>query len=101
MLFYRAALPLSRQTLTRVARIIRRHRAAIGSLWRKLNPGQQALPVLAYQRKDPFAETAAGFGVSTAIAWRYVNETVALLAGRAPKLRGALRDAGPPDTPTP
>ena len=45
MLFYRAALPLSRQTLTYVAGIIRRHRAAIGSLWRKLNPGQQALLV--------------------------------------------------------
>lgn len=50
--------------------------------------------------KDPFAETAAGFGVGTATAWRYINETVALLAGRAPKLRGALRDARPPDTPT-
>ena len=33
MLFYRAALPLSHQTLTYVAGIIRRHRAAIGSLW--------------------------------------------------------------------
>ena len=40
MLFYRAALPLSRQTLSYVAGVIRRHRAAIGSCWRKLNPGQ-------------------------------------------------------------
>ncbi len=32
-------------------------------------------------------------GISTAIAWRYVTETVALLAARAPKLRQALRDA--------
>ena len=31
MLFYRAALPLSSQTLKYVAGIIRRHRAAIGS----------------------------------------------------------------------
>ena len=31
MLFYRAALPLSRQTLAFTAGIIRRHRAAIGS----------------------------------------------------------------------
>src|SRR5512135_3539833 len=74
LLFYRAALPLSRQTLTYVTGIIRRHRAAIGSCWRKLNPGQQALLVLAYLRKgDPFAEVAAGFGISTATAWRYVN----------------------------
>ena len=94
MLFYRAALPLSHQTLTYVAAIIRRHRAAIGSCWRKLNPARQALLVLAYLRKgDTFAESAAGFGVGTATAWRYVNETVALLAARAPKLRRALRDA--------
>jgi DDE superfamily endonuclease/Helix-turn-helix of DDE superfamily endonuclease len=94
MLFYRAALPLSSKTLTYVAGIIRRHRAAIGSCWRKLNPGQQALLVLAYLRKgDPFAELAAGFGVGTATAWRYVNETAGLLAARAPKLRTAIGNA--------
>jgi DDE superfamily endonuclease/Helix-turn-helix of DDE superfamily endonuclease len=94
MLFYRAALPLSSRTLTFVARIIRRHRAAIGSPWRKLNPGQQALLVLVYLRKgETFAELAAGFAVGTTTAWRYVNETVGLLAARAPKLRTAVRDA--------
>jgi hypothetical protein len=98
MLLYPAALPLSRQTLTYTAGIIRRHRMQIGSPWRKLNPGQQALLVLAYLRKgDTFAELAAGFGVGTATAWRYVTETVALLAARSPKLRKALeraKDAG-------
>ena len=94
MLFYRAALPLSRKTLDFVAGIIRRHRAAIGSLWRKLNPGRQALLVLAHLRKgETFAGLAAGFGVGVATAWRYVTETVALLAARAPKLRQAVRDA--------
>jgi hypothetical protein len=94
MLFYRAALPLSRKTLTFTAGVIRRHRRAIGSAWRKLNPGQQALLVLAYLRKgETFAELAAGFGVGTATAWRYTQETVALLAARAPKLRQAVRDA--------
>jgi len=94
MLFYRAALPLSSRTLAFVAGLIRRHRTWIGSLWRKLNPGQQALLVLVHLRKgDTFAELAAGFGVGTATAWRYVNETVALLAARAPKLRQAVRDA--------
>ena len=67
---------------------------SIGSAWRKLNPGRQALLVLAYLRKgEAFAELAAGFGIGTATAWRYVTETVALLAARAPKLRRALRDA--------
>jgi hypothetical protein len=94
MLFYRAALPLSRTTLTFTAGLIRRHRASIGSPWRKLNSGQQALLVLACLRKgEPFAQVAAGFGVGTATAWRYVTETVALLAARAPKLRAAVRDA--------
>ena len=94
MLFYPAALPLSRQTLDYTAGIIRRHRKQIGSPWRKLNPGRQALLVLAYLRKgETFAELAAGSGIGTATAWRYVTETVALLAARSPKLRQALRDA--------
>jgi hypothetical protein len=52
MLFYPAALPLSAQTLSYVAGVIRRHRAKIGSSWRKLSPGRQALLVLVYLRKD-------------------------------------------------
>jgi hypothetical protein len=73
MLFYRAALPLSRQTLTFVSGIIRRHQISIGSPWRKLNPGQRALLVLVYLRKgETFAGVAAGFGVGTSTAWRYV-----------------------------
>jgi hypothetical protein len=96
MLFYRAVLPLSRATLSYVAGVIRRYRRQIGSCWRKLNCGQQALLVLAHLRKgETFAELAAAFGVSTATAWRYTAETVQLLAGRAPKLRGALRSAKP------
>jgi len=94
MLFYRAALPLSRQTLSYVAGIIRRRRAAIGSCWRKLNPGRQALLVLVHLRKgETLAELGAGFGLGTATAWRYVTETVRLLAARAPKLAPALRAA--------
>jgi hypothetical protein len=94
MLFYRAALPLSRKTLTFVTGIIRRHRRAVGSRWRKLKPGQQALLVLACLRKgETFTGLAAGFGVGTATAWRYVDEVTALLAARAPKLRKAVRDA--------
>jgi hypothetical protein len=85
--FYPVALPLSRQTLDYTAGIIRRYRRAIGSCWCKLNSARQALLVLAYLRKgETFAEPAAGFGIGTVTAWRYVTETVALLAARAPKL---------------
>lgn len=94
MLFYRAALPLSSRTLTYLAGVIRRHRASIRSRWRKLNPGQQAMLVLVHLRKgETLTEIAAGFGVGVATAWRYVTESVALLAGRAPKLDQALRAA--------
>ena len=94
MLFYRAALPLSRATLAYLAGVIRRYRRQIGSCWRKCNPGQQALLVLAHLRKgETFADLAAGFGIGTATAWRYVRETATLLAARAPKLPAALAAA--------
>lgn len=92
MLFYCASLPLSRQTLDYATGVIRRHRKIIGSKGRVLNPGVQALMVLVYLRKgETFADLGAGFGVSTT-AWRYVNEAVALLPARSPKL-GQLRKA--------
>ncbi len=50
--------------------------------------------MLACLRKgETFAGLAAGFGVGVSTAWRYVNETVSLLAARAPRLRKAVRDA--------
>lgn len=71
MLFYRAAVDLSRPTLNYVAGIARRHRRAIRSHWRLLNPGQQALLVLVLvlvlmhlRKGETFAEAAAAFGVS-------------------------------------
>jgi hypothetical protein len=86
--------PAHRQTLNYAAGIICRHLKAIWSRWRKLNPGQEALLVLAYLRKgETFAQLAAGFGIGRTTAWKCVNETVELLAARAPKLRKAVRDA--------
>jgi hypothetical protein len=88
---------LSRQTLDYTAGIIRRHRRQIGSPWRKLNPGRQALLVLAYLRQgETFAGLAAGFGVGTATAWRHVTETVALLAAGP---RSCARRCGTPARP--
>jgi hypothetical protein len=94
VLFYRAAVDLSRSTLNYVAGIVRRHRKAIGSAWRLLTPGQQALLVLVHLRKgETFAEAGAGFGVSTSTAWRYVEEVVALRADR-PYYSGKRRAHG-------
>lgn len=94
MLLYRAAVDLSRSTLNYVAGIIRRHRKRIGSLWRLLNPAQQALLVLVYLRKDEtYADLAADLAVSPTRAWRYVEEVLHLLWTRSPKPRAALRKA--------
>jgi hypothetical protein len=93
MLFYRAALPLSRQTLSYVAGVIRRHRAAIGSCWRKLNPGRQALLVLVHLRKgETLAELGAGFGVGTAAACRQLARPCGCWL---PGPRGWLRRCAP------
>jgi hypothetical protein len=94
VLFYPAALPLSTATLNRVASLIRIHRKQIGSRWRVLNPGTQALLTLAYLHKgERFANLAAGFGISAATAWRRTRETVRLLAARAPGIKDAPRHA--------
>jgi len=94
LLFYRAALPLSSKTLNFVAGVIRRHRKAIGSQWRRLQPREQALLVLAHLKDGKtFTALAAGFKVGVSTAWRYVQEALALLAARAPKLRAAVRGA--------
>jgi hypothetical protein len=86
MLFYPAALPLSSRTLTYLARVIRRHRKKIRSCWRKLNPGRQALLVLAYLRKgETFAVVLAVYGSLT-------NGEVALLFR---VVRGARRSGCP------
>ncbi|QFY13001.1 hypothetical protein GBF35_46375 [Nonomuraea phyllanthi] len=48
---YRAAVDFSHQGLNYVAGVIRRHRKTMRSLWRWLNRGRQALPVLVQLRK--------------------------------------------------
>lgn len=90
MLTYPASIPLSRAHLAHLAGLLRRHRVAIGSRWRKLPPGRQALLVLAHLRNgDCYARLAAGFGIGVATVFRYVREAVDLLAARAPSLTAA------------
>ncbi len=47
------------------------------------------------RKNKTLAQVAAWFSVSTATAGRYVNETVVLLAERAPTLHEALRELPP------
>lgn len=85
------ALPLSRQTLTFVADLLRGHLKKIGSRWRKLPPGKIALVVLATLRHDHrLADMAGGNGVSASTISRWTWEIIGLLAARAPRLDRAL-----------
>jgi DDE superfamily endonuclease len=90
-LVYQCALPLSRQTLTLVAGLLRAHLKKIGSRWRKLPPGKIALTVLATLRHDHrLADMAGGSGVSASTIHRWTWEVIGLLAARAPRLDRAL-----------
>lgn len=97
MLSYPAAVDLSSRTLRYAAGLLRRHRQVIGSRWRKLGCGRQALLVLAHLRcGDTYTRLAAGFGVGVGVAtvYRYVTELVDLLARHAPDLAAAVQTAG-------
>ncbi|MFL6072958.1 MAG: transposase family protein, partial [Mycobacteriales bacterium] len=94
MLSYRSVLPLSSNTLRYVAKLITAYRSQIRSRWRRLSASRQAVLVLAYLHDNlPFTRLAASFTVGVATAWRYVQETIGLLAMRAPSLAEALRTA--------
>jgi hypothetical protein len=70
------------------------YRREIGSRWRRLAPGRQALLVLAHLScGDTYAQLAAGFGIGIATAYRYITEALGLLADLAPTLAEAVRMA--------
>lgn len=88
---YPGTVTLSAANLQLTARLIGRHRAAIASPWRKLDPGQQALLALVYLRKgETYAALAEGWRIGQTTAWRYVREVIALLEALAPSLQAAL-----------
>ncbi|MEU9775221.1 IS5 family transposase [Streptomyces sp. NPDC047968] len=92
MLVYPSGVDVSSSTLRFLAQQLRRHRRTIGSRWRRLTAGRQALLNLAQlQMGHTYAQLAAGFGIGTTTAYRYVTEAVELLAALAPGLTEAVR----------
>lgn len=66
-------------------------RGEIGTRWRRLTAGRQALLALAHLRcGDTYARLAAGFGVGIATVYRYIREAVEVLAALAPTLADAM-----------
>ncbi len=94
MLVYPAGVDLSTSALRFLARELTARRLAQGTRWRRLAAGRQALLVLAHLRcGHTYAQLAAGFGVGTTTAYRYIAEAVDILAALAPTLAEAVRTA--------
>jgi hypothetical protein len=91
-LVYRVKLSLSSHVVNHVATLIRGRRKKIDSRWRKLNPGRQALLVLAFLRHDQrLHDLAGGNDISAATLRRWVLEVIGLLAEQSPRLDRACR----------
>ncbi|MET7896582.1 transposase family protein [Streptomyces mirabilis] len=83
---------MSKRTLDLVGDLIRRERNRLGTRWRKVAPGTQALIVLAVLRHDQrLSDMAGGNQVSASTVRRWVLEVLRLLAARAPRLDRALK----------
>ncbi|MEU3394276.1 transposase family protein [Streptomyces albidoflavus] len=89
---YQVRLPLSKSTIDLVAGLIRQRRNRLGTRWRKLDPGSQAIVVLAVLRHDQrLVDMAGGNAVSASTVRRWVEEAVNLLSARAPRLDRTLK----------
>jgi hypothetical protein len=94
LLAYPATISLSTRSLTHLSGLLRARRAAIGSRWRRLAPGRQAMLTLAWLRNgDTYTRLAAGFGIGVATVYRYLREATAVLAQLALSLDEAIEKA--------
>jgi hypothetical protein len=85
-----AAIPLSNRTLVCLADLIRAkpaERRSGGGAWTLDGRYYWCLPRL--RNEDTYTRLAAGFAVGTTTAWRYVRESVDLLAALADDLHAA------------
>ncbi len=95
---YPSMLDVPHELVEHVSWLIYARRRELNSPWRRLGCFKQALLALAHLRKnETFAQVGAGFGVSQATAWRYVDETLYVLAAWAPGLYEALTGLGEGD----
>jgi hypothetical protein len=71
VLVYPSSMPVSNRALRVLADALRQRRNQLGSRWRRLPPGRQALLVLAHLRKgETYTALAGGFGVGTTTVYK-------------------------------
>jgi Helix-turn-helix of DDE superfamily endonuclease len=88
---YPAGITVSNHALITVSDALRQRRTLVGTRWRRLSAGQQALLVVAYLRKgETYADLAIGFGIGTTTVFRYLREALDVLATFAPSLQQAM-----------
>ncbi|MEU9102288.1 transposase family protein [Streptomyces sp. NPDC048361] len=91
MLVYPSSIDLSSRTLRFLTGQLASRRREIGTRWRRLTAGRQALLALAHLRcGDTYAQLAAGFGIGIATAYRHIREAIEVLAALAPTLEEAM-----------
>ncbi len=96
MLSYRVRLDVPRELVLFVSGLLAQRRRQLKTRkgTRKLGTYRQATFALAWFRdRGPITRLGAGFGLSQATAYRYLDEAVTVLAARAPGLREQLERA--------
>ncbi|WP_405922568.1 transposase family protein [Streptomyces sp. NBC_00035] len=96
MLVYPSSIDLSSRSLRCLTERLAVRRGEIGTRWRRLTAGRQALLALAHLRcGDTYAQLAAGFGIGIGVAtvYRYIREAVEVLASLAPTLAEVMHIA--------
>jgi hypothetical protein len=94
VLVYPSGVDVSSSALRFLSAKLRQRRQELGTRWRRLSAGRQALLTLAHLHNGhPYAQLAAGFGIGTTTAYRYITEAVEVLAALAPTLAEAVRTA--------
>ena len=91
MCSYPSSMQVSNRGLQMLSDAFRNRRKTLGTRWRRLDPGRQALLVVAHLRKgETYRDLAEGFGIGTSTVYRYLREGLELLAAMAPTLDEAI-----------
>src|SRR5689334_8435701 len=84
-------MTVSNRSLIMLADALRQRRTELGTKWRRLPVGRQALLVVAHLRKgETYADLAHGFEIGTTTVYRYLREGIDVLAAMTPTLQQAV-----------